>query len=600
MTQLSEIQSIAQQVAEAISAALKIETEIVDETMTVVAGTGKLKNRINKKEEGGVKEAGFLYGRVLTHNQAYVIENARMDPTYDPSVLKGETEEIAEICCPIRYKGIAIGVIGLIAITQEQQRNLVENQDQMLSFLYRMSDLLSSKVSEMDAMKQLQITTKKLHAIIESIHEGIIAIDDQGILTHCNRTAELLLKRKKEKIIGQPLENILPESPMMDVLKTGKGYAEKEEFYPLSNGQMHFIVTATPIKTMDEISGVVSSFRGMSDVKRLAYSLTNYQESFLLSEIKGESSRLEIVKEQARQVAKGDSNILITGESGTGKGLFARAIHFSSSRLSGPFILVNCGAIPETLLESELFGYTKGAFTGANREGKVGKFEMADNGTIFLDEIGDMPLHLQVKLLHVIQNREIERVGSGRPISINVRVIAATNKNLEEMVAEGTFRSDLFFRLNVIPIHIPPLRERKKDIPILMEHFLKEYMQKLDKSIDSYSPEVIEIFKNYRWQGNVRELENAVEYAVNMVSGKVIQKENIPQRMIQKEKKYTGSFTLKERLNQYEREILREMLNLYGSSVEDKKRIANELNISLATLYRKIEEHEFLNSEKYF
>lgn len=599
MTQLSEIQSIVQQVAEAISAALKIETEIIDETMTVVAGTGKLKNRVNTKEEGGMKEAGFLYGRVLTHNQAYVIENARMDPTYDPSVLKGETEEIAEICCPIRYKEKAIGVIGLIAISEEQQSNLVENQDQMLTFLYRMSELLASKVSEMEAMRQIQITTKELHTIIESINEGIIAIDDRGFITHSNHSAELLLKRKKEKIIGQPLANVLPASPMMDVLNSGEGYSEKEEFYPSGNGQMHFIVTATPIKIMDKISGVVSLFREMSVVRRLAYSLTNHQDSFLLSEIKGESHRLEIVKEQAQQVAKSDSNILITGESGTGKGLFARAIHFSSNRESGPFILVNCGAIPETLMESELFGYTRGAFTGANKEGKIGKFEMADNGTIFLDEIGDLPLHLQVKLLHAIQNKIIERIGSTRPIPVNVRVIAATNKKLEEMVVEGTFRSDLFFRLNVIPLHMPPLRERKVDIPILMEYFLKQHMKILNKDIDSFSPEVVEIFKNYRWPGNVRELENVVEYTVNMVKGKVIQKENLPQRMIQTERK-NGSFSLKERLHQHEGEILREMLNRYGSSVEDKKRIAKELKISLATLYRKIEEIKFLNFKKYF
>jgi len=600
VTQLSEIQVIAQQVAEAISAALKIETEIVDETMTVVAGTGKLKSRINTKEEGGVKEAGFLYGRVLTNNREYVIENARMDLTYDPSVLMGETEEIAEICCPIRFQGRAIGVIGLIALNQEQHLNLIKHQDQMLKFLYRMAELLVSKISEMAMMKQWKVMTEKLQTIIESIHEGIIAIDERGILTHCNHTAELLLKSTKDKLIGQPLETILPGTPMLNVLKTGTGYVEKEEMYPLNNDQMHFIVTAKPIKLMDKVSGVVSTFRGISDARRLVYSLTNHHEFFFLSEIKGESDRLKMVKEQARHVANSDSNILITGESGTGKGLFARAIHFSSNRKSGPFISVNCGAIPESLLESELFGYTKGAFTGANRNGKIGKFEMADNGTILLDEIGDMPLHLQVKLLHVIQNKEIERVGSVSPIPVNIRVIAATNKNLEEMVAERTFRSDLFFRLNVIPLQIPPLRERKSDIPILMEHFLKEHMQKLGKLIHSFSPEVVDIFKNYHWPGNVRELENAVEYAVNMASEIVIHPENIPRRMIQTERKNMGASTLKERLLYHEGEIIREMLNRYGSTVEDKKRIAAELNISLATLYRKIEENKVLNFEKNF
>ncbi|MFK9092569.1 sigma 54-interacting transcriptional regulator [Bacillus salipaludis] len=568
--------------------------------MMVVAGTGKLKSRINTKEEGGEKEAGFLYGRVLMNNQEYVIENARMDLTYDPSVLKGETEEVAEICCPIRFQGRAVGVIGLIALNEEQQMNLIIHQDQMLEFLYRMAELLESKISEMAMIKQWKYMTKKLQTIIESIHEGIIAIDEQGILTHCNHKAEVLLKSTKEKLIGQPLETILPGTPMLNVLETGIGYVEKEEIYALNNDQMHLIITAKPIKLMEKVSGVVASFRGISDARRLVYSLTNQHDSFLLSEIKGESERLKMVKEQARHVANSDSTILITGESGTGKGLFARAIHFTSNRKSGPFISVNCGAIPETLLESELFGYTKGAFTGANRSGKIGKFEMADNGTIFLDEIGDMPLHLQVKLLHVIQNKEIERVGSVSPIPVNIRVIAATNKNLEEMVAEGTFRSDLFFRLNVIPLQIPPLRERKSDIPILMEHFLNEHMQKLGKMIHSFSPEVTDLFKNYHWPGNVRELENAVEYAVNMASGKVIHLENIPRRMIQTERKYIGSSTLKETLLYHEAQIIQEMLNRYGSTVEDKKQIAAELNISLATLYRKIEENKFLNLEKNF
>ncbi|GAB7388902.1 sigma 54-interacting transcriptional regulator [Bacillaceae bacterium] len=591
MSHLLQIQPMVQQVAEAISAALKVETEIVDETLTVVAGTGKYRKRVNTKEEGGVKEAGFLYGKVLLTNEAYVVEDARRDPTYDPSVLTGEVDEVAEICCPIEYNRRTIGVIGLVAFNQEQHRYLVENKEQMLLFLRRMAELLASKVSEKEAMRQLQVTTNKMQTLIESIHEGILAIDEEGVITHCNRTTEILVKQSRRNLIGKHLQTVWPGSPMLKVLETGKGYVEKEEIYSHASHSMHFVVTATPIRIEEKISGVVATVRRMSDVRKLAYSLTNHQKVFSFSEIIGTSKSIQLLKEQAMRVAPSNSNILITGESGTGKGIFAMAIHYSSPRRSGPFVTVNCGAIPESLLESELFGYAKGAFTGANREGKVGKFELADGGTIFLDEIGDLPLHLQVKLLHVLQYKEVERIGSGRLIPVDVRVIAATNRNLEDMVAEGEFRSDLYFRLNVIPLSIPPLRERKEDIPLLMNHFLQKYTNTLRKEISGYEEEVVRLFMDYPWPGNVRELENAVEYAVNFENGTLIRKESVPPRILRNVPVRKEPLSLKERLHRHEGDILREMMEKYGESFAAKKRIARELKVSMATLYRKLEEH---------
>ncbi|MFC7392261.1 sigma 54-interacting transcriptional regulator [Scopulibacillus cellulosilyticus] len=598
MTRLMGIQELAQQVADAISAALKIETEIIDETMTVVAATGQCKNRINTKEEHGEKDAGYLYGRVLTTNKAFVVEDARNDPTYDPSFSTGQVEEVAEICCPIDYNGEVIGVIGLIAFNESHHRRLMDNQEHMLNFLQRMAQLLTSKVSEREAVKQWKLATSRLNTLIESIHEGIIAIDEKGVITHCNRTAEVLIRQKKEALIGKRLDEIWKGSPMLEVLKTGVGYTEKEEIYELNNHHMHLVVTAMPIRNHIKTYGVVSSFRRMADVRKLAYSLTTGRKGLSFSDIIGESKILKKVKKLAYQVSNSDSNIMLTGESGTGKDFFANAIHTASARANGPFISVNCGAIPETLLESELFGYEKGAFTGANKEGKIGKFEMADGGTIFLDEIGDMPLHLQVKLLHVLQNKVIERVGGRKMIPIDVRVIAATNKSLETMIQEGEFRSDLYFRLNVIPLSIPPLRNRKEDIPLLMEHFLKDIRGKLAKSINGFHPDVIEMFQNYSWPGNVRELENAVEYAVNMETENEITISSIPARIAnQQEVSMTAKGSLKERLRQHEKVILKDMLNEYGTSLKAKKEMASQLKISLATLYRKFEEYELLNNE---
>lgn len=375
---LSDFQEITQQVAVAISAALQIETEIVDDQMTIIAGTGFYEKRINSKEENGQIDAGYLYGRVITTNQPYFIEDARNDPQYDPSVLQGVTQELAELCSPIQYKGQVIGVIGLIAFNESQRHRLIHNRLAYLTFLQRMTELLTSKIAEQEAWNQWKKTFVQLETLIESIPEGILAIDERGIITTCNMTAEQLIKKQKHELIGTPLQAIWHQSPMLQVLTNGIGYIEQEEIYTLEDHDMHFIVTARPIRVNNHVAGVVASFRRMVDIRRLAYVLTNEHKNLYFSELQGESRALALVIKQAEQVARGTSNILITGESGTGKGMLAAAIHSASSRRSGPFIIVNCGAIPEALLESELFGYDAGAFTGAKREGKAGKFELAE------------------------------------------------------------------------------------------------------------------------------------------------------------------------------------------------------------------------------
>ncbi|TJY41568.1 PAS domain-containing protein [Cohnella pontilimi] len=599
---LREYQHIAQEVSEAISAALQIETEIVDDTMTIIAGTGKYKARINMKEENGEIEAGYLYGRVLQTRQSYFVEDAPSDLSYDPSVLQGETEELAELCTPIHYNGKVIGVIGLIAFNEKQRRTLVNNRLPYLTFVQRMSDLLAGKIAEQTAIRNWEKTYMQLETVIESIHEGIIAIDEHGVITTINDTAEKLIQLDKGSLIGTPIDRIWSDTPMLQVLQSGKGYIEQEELYRLGHHEMHFIVTARPIRSNGEVIGVVASFRRMADMRRLAYMLTNEHKDLNFSQILGKSRSLSLIIRQAQQVARGTSNILITGESGTGKGMLAAAIHSSSSRSTGPLIIVNCGAIPEALLESELFGYAGGAFTGAKREGKAGKFELADGGTIFLDEIGDLPLHLQVKLLHVLQSKQVERVGSNKVVNINIRVISATNKNLEEMVRNKEFREDLYFRLNVIPLHMPALRERKEDIPLLMDYFLAKYRETFDHPLLDFTPQVKQLFIQYPWPGNVRELENAIEYAVNMETSEYIGTDSVPLRIRNQngpepeEQSDVGTQLLKEQLKQFEKNILQDMLRRHGRSVEAKRTIAEALGVGLATLYRKLEEHRISHS----
>ncbi len=591
MSKLGQIQSTVQQVAEAVSAALGVETEIVDDELTIVAGTGKYSARVGSKDEEAFTEGEFLYSKVLRTGQPHVVEDPANDMGYDPSSLRGDTEECGEICVPVVQGGRVIGVMALVAFDATQRAALLGKKTQLLTFLNRMAELLASKVSEREMLDQLCAISSHLLTIIDTIHEAVLSVDADGIISHFNKKAEMLTGMNREAVIGKPLAFIWPDSPIQDVLRTGKGYTEKEEIYPAPSGRMHFLVSARPIRAGSKLLGVVVSFRDIADIRRLVYDISQKSQASSFSDIHGISPAIQKLKEQAERVARANSTVLITGESGTGKELFARAIHFASPRAGGPFVTVNCGAIPETLLESELFGYDAGAFTGARKEGKPGKFELADGGTIFLDEIGDLPLHLQVKLLHVLQRKQVERIGSTRVIPIDVRVIAATNRDLESMIKDGEFRSDLYFRLSVIPLHIAPLRDRREDLEVLIPFFLQKYNSLAGKALEGLSSAVWDVFLNYDWPGNVRELENAMEYAVNMETGPVITVDSVPPRIkktafVTKEE----GMSLRRRIYLFEKQIFEESLKRFGYTKEGKEAAARSLQISRATLYRKLKE----------
>ena len=331
------------------------------------------------------------------------------------------------------------------------------------------------------------------------------------------------------------------------------------------------------------------------------------------ADIIGQSTALVRAKGLAEKVAASPSTVLIRGESGTGKEMFARAIHSAGPRAETPFVAVNCTSIPESLLESELFGYDPGAFTGARRGGKIGKFELAQEGSLFLDEIGDLPLHLQPKLLRVLQERCIERVGGTKSIPIDVRIIAATHHNLEELIENGSFRSDLYYRLNVIPLAIPPLRQREGDLLFLSRFFIDKYSNLLRRRTRELSAEALELLRRHHWPGNVRELENAIEYAVNLAPGSVITPADLPPYLRGEKANGTNGYstaetaaalsagaydevpagaTLEQMLANYESQILNHCLDAYGTSAEAKAQIAQRLGISLATLYRRLAKHK--------
>ena len=595
VSKLKGIQEDAQRVADAISSSLDLETEIVDEHLTIIAGTGEYKDAVGQQEELGNPQAGYIYGRVITSGKAEIVEDARNDPMYDPSVGSGTTKELAEVCYPIISQGKVLGVIGLVAFTEKQRRLLLNRKKQLLDFVQRMAELLASKAVEADTLQNMIVVSNQLRTIIESMDNGVLAVDSQGMITHCNQIGANLIRKNKRAIIGRHISKIWTGSPILEVLETGLGYDWREESYFSGNHNMNLLVSVKPYFLGNDVKGVVATFRDIADIRKKAYEIMVTAPRVGIEAIGGVSPQIRQLRKTVENVAQSKSTVLIMGETGTGKGLTASAIHNSGPRLTGPFISVNCSAIPDTLLESELFGYTEGAFSGAKKGGKPGKFELAAGGTIFLDEIGDLPLRLQPKLLHVLQTKRVERLGGLKSIPVDARVIASTNRNLEKMIIENEFRQDLFFRLNVIPITISPLRDRKEDIMIMAEQFLKKHSADGAVAPRRFSAELQELFKSYDWPGNARELENAVEYMASMGSGDVLGVDSAPPRIKRSTREETTEgISLEAILEKHEKRVLEEKLAELGPSPGNKEKLAEILNISRATLYRKLKKYALL------
>lgn len=458
-------------------------------------------------------------------------------------------------------------------------------------------------------MHKLQETEKEFKAISEALIESpymvYVIVDKDGIITAMNPTYLQALGLQKDKVVGKHILDVTPTSELPEILKTGR--IDEADIYCI-NGR-NTIVTRLPIIKDGKIIGAVarSLFMDMSGAKILMNKLQEtekelniykeeirqgYQAQWQFDDLIGASPVFIKLKSVAEQLSHTVSTVLITGESGTGKELFAHAIHHSSNRSSHPFVKINCAALPESLLESELFGYEEGAFTGARKGGKHGKFELAMGGTIFLDEIGDMPLTMQTKLLTVLQDRVVERVGGTKPIYVNVRVIAATNLNLEQLVAEKKFRQDLFYRLNVVRLPIPPLRERSEDIPLLANNLIRKINNKLGTDIKKVSPKALDLMQKYDWPGNIRELENLLERAINLADmnhENCITIRHLPHLVVndtyQNEQLDIGDVTLSESLEQLEKQIIMQAMEKTNGN---KAQAAKMLGIYTSALYRKL------------
>lgn len=588
MTNLKYIKNDIQKIAEAIEAVLGIDVTIVDEDLTRIAGTGIYIENIGQQVYGysAFKES-------IIKQVTVVIDDPSSDRICKECNNKNECKEFAEVCCPIICEGKSYGVIGLIAFTEEQAKIIKNNKQNLMNFLGKMADLISNKLKAKIKAYELKLEKKKLETLIDSMDKAIVSINTNGVIDKYN-SKFLEIFKLKENINDKCIFEILnfTNKAFLDGLKNHKSHS----FYYKKDGySLKGIYNVNEIMLNNELKGYVIDFIDKKDAIK-NYNQINKEYKITLSNIIGESDAIKNTKQEAFMAAKSKSTVLITGESGTGKELFARAIHNHSDRSENPFIAINCAAIPDNLLESELFGYEEGAFTGAKKGGSLGKFELAHTGTIFLDEIGDMSLHLQAKLLRALQEKELNKIGSNSNIQIDVRVVAATNKDLENMVKSGTFREDLYYRLNVIPINLPSLRERKSDIPLLIDFMVEEYALKLSKTIVEVKPEVIETMVNYKWPGNIRELQNIIEYSINMSSNETITIDLIPNKIKNIEVEITQLendriITLEE----LERIEIIKALNKYKEYKKDKELTAKALGISRATLYRKLEKYNIVS-----
>ena len=583
MSFLKKIQSHVKEYAKIIASVVECEVEIVDDQMVRVAGTG-----VFEKEENEISQ-GAIYQDVLLTGKSHVIENPSTHPLCKECKIKSRCHEKLEISAPILYKNKVIGVIGLVCLTDKIKNKVLKNIDSHLRFTEQISDFISGKIFEFEDSIEKKERMDILSQIMNNFDKCVLVIDYDGKIIDANDAAIRELK------VGTDFRN---NSRNINIIKKNEVIFGKDVFSAEIEKRKYTLVgTLLPISSFTNKEYKIFLFNNYSKTNEEISKITVAANPINIDDIIGNSDAVLKLKDKIKKVADTQSTVLITGESGTGKELIARAIHSCSKRSKKPFIAINCGAIPDSLLESELFGYVKGAFSGASSEGRVGKFELANGGVIFLDEIGEMPFYLQVKLLRVLQERTIVRIGSNKLIKLDIRVIAATNMDLKQKIKEKKFREDLFYRLNVIPLRVPPLRERGDDIFLIMKTLMEKYNRIFNKDVHSIDDEVKKILKNYLWPGNVRELENTVEFMINMCDERgIITKDMVYENIINnsnldsKKEKFneeTEIITLEESENI----LIKKALSIYGSDTAGKNLCAEKLGIGIATLYRKIDKY---------
>ncbi|WP_315121233.1 sigma 54-interacting transcriptional regulator [uncultured Clostridium sp.] len=576
---LCSIQDIVQEYAEVIAQVSGVDVEVVDEKLYRVAGTGLYAEGINQD----MSSEGYVYKHILNTGETRVIHNPGEDPLCFNCPNCSNCKETIEISMPIKVDEEIIGIIGLVGSSTDQRDLILQNEKLYLEFINQIAYFIAAKASEQKEKESNLAVIAILNNVIDYTEQGVLIIGKGNIITRNNESAEKQLGISTLK--GKTVEMIY----------TGDELNNTSEYkIIIDNKELLIMGKVYPLGIRDDQYTSVLIFKNIKTVHSDLYEMTATLKTVDAKNIIGSSEATKTLKNNIRKVAGSNSTVLITGESGTGKEMVATAIWRESDRRTQKFVAVNCAAIPESLLESELFGYVKGAFSGADPKGRIGKFELANQGIIFLDEIGDMPIYLQAKLLRVLQERTITRIGSNQVIPIDVRVIAATNKDLKDMIERKKFREDLYYRLNVIPLSTKPLRERREDIEELTDYFIKRYSRLLNKSYSYIERSTMELLKNHMWRGNVRELENTVEFMVNMMEyDGVLNDKTLPVDFLEDvstDVVISNNPNTITPIRELELREIQKALNIFGDTTEGKRKAAASLGIGLTTFYRRLEE----------
>lgn len=481
-----------------------------------------------------------------------------------------------ELLSCINISSSAVGVISLTSFNKETHKAVCKSMDKYIKLIKNFSNLLSMIISKSTSEAIIQ-KTGFVNTLINCSKNSVILIDMDGNILNINENALDFFSSCNFYV--QSAYQVFPTKIIIQCLNG----IEIQDYHTKMQG-LKVSINCNPVINNGKIIGSVIEIVRMEDKVQKE---ERKEQLEAVDDIVGETKEIKYIKDTIKKICDSPSTVLITGETGTGKGLIAKTIHMQSIRKNKPFVYLNCAAIPTSLFESELFGYDSGAFTGAKKEGKIGKFELASGGTIFLDEIGELSIEMQTKLLGVLQEYTFERVGGISSIPIDARVIAATDSHIDDLIREGKFRKELFYRLNVIPIESIPLRYRKDDIPLLVDNFITFYNSRLNKCIREVSKDAMCIIKEYHWEGNIRELMNAVEYSMNVCDGNVINIESLPRHIVDYYDS-RGESNGKSLLKENEGKLIVELLEKHGYDVKGKKIVSEELGISLRSLYRKI------------
>ena len=573
------IQDTVQKYAEVIAQVSGVDVEVVDDKLYRVAGTGLYAGNINQD----MSPEGYVYKHILKTGETMVIYNPGEDILCINCLKYSNCQETIEISMPIKVGDEIIGIIGLVGSSKEQRNMILRNEKLYLEFINQIAYFIASTAIEQKEKENSESIIAILNSVMDFMEQGVLIIGKDNIITKSNQSAK--------KQLG--ISNLICKE--VEIINTGDELNDSSEYkIRINNKEVLIMGELYPLSLRDNQYTNILIFKNVETIHSDLYELTATPKSIDTKTIIGSSGATKALLSNIKKVARSNSTVLITGESGTGKEMVARAIWRESDRRNQKFIGVNCAAIPEALLESELFGYVKGAFSGADPRGRIGKFELANQGIIFLDEIGDMSIYLQAKLLRVLQERTITRIGSNQLIPIDVRVIAATNKDLKAMIERKKFREDLYYRLNVIPLNIKPLRERREDIEELTECFIRRYSHLLNKPFSSMEQNTLELLKNHIWRGNVRELENTIEFMVNMmeVDG-VLNNKTLPIDFFEDSSNKVITNEISDKiipLRELELREVQKALNIFGDTTEGKRSAAKSLGVSLTTFYRRLDE----------